>query len=419
MANCNGREALRGVEDAVFDLIAEALTPEQWAELLTAPLQHAAAQGNRGLAQKLARAGAGAGSALHEAVLGGHGDIVNDLLENGAPVDSRKTGGKTALHHAAQKGGTSIVELLILNGADKDALDSREWTPLYLATFYGHVAAALALLAGGADPNLRCSAAKSTVLHVAAQKGHVSILRAAIERGADVRAADVYQDTPLHEAGSFDSVGAIDILVEAGANITAPNGSGQTPLHYAAIDVRLEALLRFLSHGANVNTQNDNQETPLYYAACTAGTQGAAKVVDLLLRSGADETIADAEGLKAAEVIGSWVVEEDHLAKDVERVRELLANAPADRRWRRRGYLVLCRARAARLQLGLGQESSSVDDGTGQTASSGAGLERPVVSGDGSKVGVEESAGDEWAGVVRKVLALQEEDVFRIIVGCL
>lgn len=33
------------------------------------------------------------------------------------------------------------------------------------------------------------------------------------------------------------------------------------------------------------------------------------------------------------------------MAEGVDRVRQLLANAPADRAWRRWGYLVLCRAR--------------------------------------------------------------------------
>ena len=50
------------------------------------------------------------------------------------------------------------------------------------------------------------------------------------------------------------------------------------------------------------------------------------------------------------DMIGLAVEEEDHLVEDVERVRELLANAPADRAWRRRGYLVLCRAHPDRVQ---------------------------------------------------------------------
>ena len=63
--------------------------------------------------------------------------------------------------------------------------------------------------------------------------------------------------------------------------------------------------------------------------------------MDSLLRAGADETIVDDEGRTVAEVIGRGSEEEDSLPQDAELVLELLANAPADRAWRRRGYLVL------------------------------------------------------------------------------
>lgn len=422
MATWARREVLRGEEEKVFDLIAGALTAQKWAELLKTPLERAAARGNRGLAQKLVRAGAEVGSALHEAVLGGHGGIVNDLLENGASVATKNGHCETVLHHAAQKGDTAIVKVLLQKGADKDALDSRWWTPLYLATFFEHEAAALALLAAGADANLRYDTARSTVVHVATRKGHAAVLKAAIENGANADTADVYkyQDTPLHEAGSFNNVAAIDVLMEAGANIAARNGSGCTPLHYAVIEVRLEALRSFLQHGVDVNTANKANETSLYYAACTGGTRGAAKMVDLLLRSGADETIADQDGIKAAEVVGSWVEEGERLAEDVYHVRELLANAPADRNWRRRGYLVLCRAHPDRAQLeqGQGRSDGAEQNGTNQRTSSHSDLQR-AVRADRNKVAGEESAGDGWAGVVKKALVLQEEDIFRTIVGYL
>lgn len=422
MTNWNGRQALRGVEDEVLDFISDTLTSEQWAELLKVPLERAAAWGNRNLAKKLVEAGAEIGDALHEAVKGGNEGVVDDLLEHGSSVDSTNSGSKTPLHHAAQNGNAAMVKLLLVKGADKDALDSQQWTPLYLSTFFGHVLATLALLADGANINLRYNTSKSTVVHVAAQKGNDVILEAAIEHGADVNAADVYKDTPLHEAGSFNNVGAIDVLVDAGANMAARNGSGCTPLHHAAIDVRLEASRYLLGHGADVNSQNKNNETPLYYAACSAGTQGAAELVDILLRSGADETIADGDGVEAAEVVGSWVEEEDRLAEDVERVRRLLAHAQADRTWRCRGYLVLCRAHLDRLHHHhhhrYAQDGSGAHDGTGHRTGGGVRLER-ADSGDCNEMVVGESAGGDWASVVAKVLALEEEDIFRTIVGFL
>lgn len=44
-----GREAIRGAEEETIDLIAQGLTSEERAELLGAPLERAAAKGNRRL----------------------------------------------------------------------------------------------------------------------------------------------------------------------------------------------------------------------------------------------------------------------------------------------------------------------------------------------------------------------------------
>ena len=347
------------------------------------PLERAAAEGNRGLVQKLMGEGAYKyiGDALHGAAYCGQDGVVSDLLEMGVFIDARVSDGRTPLHAAAKVGETEVVRLLLLKGADKDAKDNELQTPLFLAVLYGHVPAALALVAAGADVSLRYGS-NASVVHWAA-RGDVDIIRAAIERGADVDAADAAQKTPLHWAALENQAEAIDVLVEAGASIEARNGDGCTPLNLAADKPSLEAILALLKHGVDVNAQDNYQRTPLYWAAYNAGPQqpGAAEAVDLLLRSGADETIPNEQALTAADVVGMNVVQEDDMIEDVQRVRELLANAPADRAWRRRGYPVLCRTHPDRMR--------QVRDG-----------------------------GD-WAVAMERVLALQEEGIFRTIVGYL
>lgn len=61
--------------------------------------------------------------------------------------------------------------------------------------------------------------------------------------------------------------------------------------------------------------------------------------------------------------------EEDRLAEDVERVHELLVNAPAVRAWRRRGYPVLCRAHPDRVHQK--QEVSTLYSGTAGAEANG------------------------------------------------
>ena len=145
-----------------------------------------------------------------------------------------------------------MVQLLLLKGADKGALDSQEHTPLFLAVENNNVAAALALLAGGANSLIRRG--DGPAFHVAARPGHVEILMAAIERGADVNARGPLQH---RAAARKNAVRAIGALLEAGANTKARTFHDDTPLHKAASCLSPEAMLTLLRHGANVNAQDD------------------------------------------------------------------------------------------------------------------------------------------------------------------
>lgn len=422
-----GRAILRGAEVETLDLIAQVLTWKQWAELLKAPLERAVSQGNRSLARKLVRSGADTRGALHAAVRGDHGTIVTDLLDGGSSLADKDTAGDAPLHLASKVGTSKMVQLLLRKGADKDALNNKETTPLFLAAIYGNMGAALALLDAGADANVTCGEDNESAVHRAVGMGRVDILRAMIKHGADVNAGDTSKLTPLHQAVSGHQVEAIGVLIQAGANIEARSLMGCTPLHLAAVNRNAEAVLTLLREGADVNAQEEANRTPLHSAATKAGALGAAEIVDLLLRSGVDETIVDNHGKTAADVIGEWFTEdeEEHFLQqhdeDVARVRGLLANAPADRAWRRRGYLVLCRAHPNRVRHG--QERSSGQVGMARRTRRGAQLAGAEGGRGGGKPGhgtrAQDNSAMDWAVVVASVLGLEEEGIFRTIVGYL
>lgn len=372
--------------------------------------------------------------ALEEAVNSGHVDesaVRTILLQVASHASQGGAGGDTPLHIAAALGQERIATVLLLEGADADVLDSNGRTPLHLAVERGHLPTVKAILAADPDMGIRYKVGCRgySVLDLAAREGNTDILRALLQHGVNVnRRTDGY--TSLHIAALNNNVGAIDVLIEAGADMEIEDDDDCTPFLDACSNHCHQAALALFQHGANIEARDIRGETALQIAARQAGREGVSAMVNLLLRCGSDETAVNRNGRTAAEIVGHHI---EYAAcplkkEDVDRVRELLANAPADRAWRRRGYLVLCKARLLRPRtrgargsqnrMGLhdenersrhqpGKGGGSLDGGTGEPY-----VSAPIVQVDNV------AAGDVRSAIVR-VMELAEEGLFRNIVSFL
>lgn len=156
---------------------------------------------------------------------------------------------------------------MVFKGGDKDERNIQGQTPLYVATYHGRTAAALALVGDGADVNVRWSHLKTPLVCTAAEFDRAEILRALVERGADIGAGDTSTFTALHMAAATNRVGAIDVLVKAGASIEARVAAGHTPLCLAVSAFQRQAVLALKHHGADVNAVSDSDQTPLKMSA--------------------------------------------------------------------------------------------------------------------------------------------------------
>lgn len=381
---------------------------------------------------------------VHPAVRSGDVQLVQDLLLLGASPTFMDENRDAPIHVAAKLGNLEVVKLLLREGLGyMNALDGQGRTPLHLAVENGYVPVVRALLSHGANLSIRCiythPYGEYRALDFAARAGHVDIMTALIEHGADVNAADSRDRTALHIAAIDNEARAIDVLVTAGADVEARTGSGRTPLLVASEPGRYEAALALLQHGAKIKVKSDSGNSPLHCAALCAGTvAGTTAIVDLLLRWGADETAVNSDGHTAAEVIGDYM-EEGHAVpeEDVVPLEKLLASAPVDRAWRRRGFLVLCRAfpnrvcvevhdsmpgsRTEAAVLVMRHPASTSRDKLARTrARGGSDSDGGVHGRDQSSGGDtrEERSGD-WRSVAVGLVGLKEEGLFRKIVGYL
>ena len=422
---CDGRTLLdaaaEGGSEEMVSKVLEAgarakINARRGAMRMTA-LHRASQGGHTAVALALLAEGADVGledlherTALHYALQGGHEEVARCLTVAGANLNAADIEGDTPLHAAASEGLSSFVRTLLRRGADVDAVNDQGQSALHLAVIMAHVSSAEALLEAGADVNLRYEGDevedKFSPLYLALPDAKMT--KVLLEHGADLEGTDVMGLTALHWAAHVGKPSEIDALARAGADIEARSFvitvsdeyvfDGSTPLHIASINWKLENITALLQKGAKVNVIDYDGLTPLHVVCKTSALdpRWAHETADLLLRRGADETITDSDGHTPEDLIESRA--------DTESLHQLLKNAPADRAWRRRGMLVMCRAH-------LANGPDAVGDGRARKVP----CQRPGIG-----AGAGGSGGGEWCGcVVTRLVGLEADGVFRTIVGFL
>jgi ankyrin repeat protein/nucleoside-triphosphatase THEP1 len=135
-----------------------------------------------------------------------------------------------------------------------------------------------------------------TPLSYAASNGHEACLRALLDWGAQIEAADQEGRTPLLYAvkakNESRSEAAVRLLLDRGAQTEAADNNGRTPLSYAAINGNEDVLRLLLDRGAQIEAVDKDGRTPLLHAVL----DGKNEAVRLLLDRGAQIEAADKDG---------------------------------------------------------------------------------------------------------------------------
>jgi len=154
---------------------------------------------------------------------------------------------------------------------------------LHDAAFMGHTETVRVLLERGADVNAR-DIDENTPLHKTAFMGRIETVRVLLEKGADVHASNNERKTPLHYAAGNGHTEIVRALIERNMDVNAIDIPGITSLHYAAGNGHTGAARVLLEGGADVNTKRESGDTPLHHAALYGHTE----IVRVLIRAGAN-----------------------------------------------------------------------------------------------------------------------------------
>lgn len=224
---------------------------------------------------------------------------------------------------AAYKGQAENVVQLINKGA-KVAVTKHGRTALHLAANKGHLSVVQILLKAGCDLDVQDDG-DQTALHRATVVGNTEVITALIQEGCALDRQDKDGNTALHEASWHGFSQSAKLLVKAGANVLAKNKAGNTALHLACQNSHAQSTRVLLLGGSRADLKNNAGDTCLHVAArynhlsiiklllsafCSVHEKNQAgdtalhiaaalnhkKVVKILLEAGADGTIVNNAG---------------------------------------------------------------------------------------------------------------------------
>jgi len=231
-------------------------------------------------------------------------ELATELLDEGASVDARDRFGARPLSHAARFGHLEMVDLLLAHGAPINARNLVGATALYFAAEGGHTSVVQLLIERGADIKLTGRSGVSPVA-AAAYAGNDSVVEALLARGADERAPDETGKPPIVYAAAGARIEIVKRLLARNVDINARYPNGLTLLMWAsgpdekAPEARaMQVVSYLLEAGAHIDDCDDRGRTALMIAA----EGGHAEIAGLLLARGADPTLKDKAGKRAADL---------------------------------------------------------------------------------------------------------------------
>jgi ankyrin repeat protein len=217
---------------------------------------------------------------LHEAVRINYIPAIEYILNKGGDPNIQNNEGfppmNIALTEDVSDEPSDIVELLLSKGAKTEFIQKTtnyEWSLLTTAINMGFEEAAEVLID---VPNVNVNMVDpsdagndDTPLMLAIRNDYsIEFIQKLLDKGADVNAENLDEDTPLLEAmyGDEHEIEIVRLLLDKGANINVQNEDGRTALMYAVINSHIESVKLLLERGANKTIEDENGKTALEYA---------------------------------------------------------------------------------------------------------------------------------------------------------
>ncbi|XP_073977233.1 protein phosphatase 1 regulatory subunit 12B-like isoform X6 [Rhodnius prolixus] len=254
-----------------------------------------------------------AGCVFLAACKAGDKEEILRLLKKGADIDTSDVDGLSALHQACIDDNLDLVEFLVEHGADVNKGDNEGWTPLHATASCGFISIAKYLIENGANVAAVNNDGELAV-DVAECDAMEDMLQQQIDdRGIDAENARTEEERMmLSDAKNWLSNGYIQ-------DKTHPK-TGATSLHVAAAKGYLKVMDMLLKAGADIDAQDFDGWTPLHAAA----HWGQKEACEVLVENFCDMNIKNCVGQTAFDVA------ENEIVRVLEDLRKKQATIPRD-----------------------------------------------------------------------------------------
>ncbi|XP_061164475.1 uncharacterized protein LOC133173510 [Saccostrea echinata] len=214
---------------------------------------------------------------LHICCLEGRTDICKYLVNNYSQIlHVTDCYGWTVLHAACLGGNVDIIDFLVTKGMDMHALTKKKETVLYIACRYGQYAVCEYII-HNYPQSLDIMDETVSVLHCAAWKGYIDIVKLLIEKGWNVRSVTRTGDTVLHLCCRNSQLEMCQYLINNHSDLLPDRDvKGWTALHSACMGGNEEILSFLITQGMDINELTKDSKNALHIA-CRYGNYAMCK----------------------------------------------------------------------------------------------------------------------------------------------
>ncbi|KAL8846856.1 MAG: hypothetical protein Q9221_008085 [Calogaya cf. arnoldii] len=206
---------------------------------------------------------------LHKIVLSMIGKSLSDELEvTTAYINATDSSGNTPLAWASARGDHISVDMLLEHGASLNIANDLDAQPIHLAAQTGNITTIRALVQAGADVNTIVRRTQMTPIHYAAeyQDSSEQIL-GLVDLGAYIDGRDYMSWTPLHWASWRGHLSSLKALLQCGADVNSSTIDGNASIMLAVANNSCECVQELIEAGANCSIVRSSQWNILHYAA--------------------------------------------------------------------------------------------------------------------------------------------------------